>query len=269
MPHLSRILLYPIKSLDGVEVPEATLLASGALRGDREWAIVDSRGKFVNGKRTPLVHGLRSTFDLQTHTVTLVAQKTGKADQFDLVGDRTALETWLSEYFGFPVQMTQNAEMGFPDDPQSPGPTVISTATLTAVSEWFAGMDVEGARSRFRTNLEIGDCDAFWEDHLFGAPSTLPAFQVGAAEFLGVNPCQRCIVPTRDAITGEPIPNFQKVFGTKRRETLPKGVDPTRFQNWFNHFYRLAVNTRTVGQAEKVLRVGDKVQPGPHRPSIE
>ncbi len=256
MPRLSRILLYPIKSLDGVAVPEATLLASGALQGDREWAIVDRQGQFVNGKRTPLVHGLRATFDLEAQRVTLAVQATGRTEQFDGLGDLGALETWLSEYFGFSVQMVRNTEMGFPDDPQSPGPTVISTETLALVSQWFVGMDVAGARSRFRTNLEITDCPAFWEDHLFGTPPV--AFQIGGVEFLGINPCQRCIVPTRDAITGTPTPNFQKVFGAKRRETLPDGIDPAPF----NHFYRLAVNTRAVGQMGKVLRVGDEVRPG-------
>ncbi len=263
MPHLSKILLYPIKSLDGVEVPEATVLPSGALRGDREWAIADLQGKFVNGKRTPLVHGLRTQFDLDTQTVTIAVQTTGKSEQFGLERDRAGLETWLGEYFSFPVQMLRNTEMGFPDDPQSPGPTVISTATLETVSQWFPGMDVAGARSRFRTNLEIADCPAFWEDHLFGLAGTARTFQVGHVEFLGVNPCQRCIVPTRDATTGEPIANFQKVFGAKRRETLPEGVDPARFKQWFTHFYRLAVNTRLVDQKEQHLQVGAAIHLSP------
>lgn len=259
MHHLSKILLYPIKSLDGVEVPEATVLPSGALRGDREWAIADLQGTFVNGKRTPLVHGLRTQFDLDTQTVTITVQATGKSDQFGLERDRAGLETWLGEYFGFPVQMLRNTDMGFPDDPKSPGPTVISTATLETVSQWFPGMDLAGARSRFRTNLEIADCPAFWEDFLFGASGSLQTFQVGSVELVGVNPCQRCIVPTRDAVTGEATANFQKVFGIKRRETLPEGVDPVRFKQWFSHFYRLAVNTRLADPREQNLQVGNIV----------
>ena len=60
MPYLARILIYPIKSLDGVAVTQATVLKSGALQSDREFAIVDEHGRFVNGKRNAKVHGLRS-----------------------------------------------------------------------------------------------------------------------------------------------------------------------------------------------------------------
>ncbi len=259
MAYLSQILIYPIKSLDGVVVPSATVLASGALRGDREWAIADRQGQWVNGKRTPLVHGLRAQFATDGQTVTLTVPATGDRITSHLLGDRAPLGTWLSDYFGFAVQLLRNTDMGFPDDPVSPGPTVISTATLAAVSAWFAGedgLDVEAARSRFRTNLEIADVPAFWEDHLFGAADTAPPFRIGEVELVGVNPCQRCIVPTRDALTGKPLSHFQKTFIAKRRETLPASVVAERF----NHFYRLAVNTRAIAQAGKILRIGDIVE---------
>ncbi|HEY9655137.1 MAG TPA: MOSC domain-containing protein, partial [Crinalium sp.] len=78
----------------------------------------------------------------------------------------------------------------------------------------------------------------------------------GNVHFAGVNPCQRCIVVTRDAITGEPYPYFQKMFVTKRKETLPEWAEASRF----NHFYRLAVNTCVVQpQAGAILRVGDTI----------
>ena len=51
MGPISRILIYPIKSLDGVEVPEVATLASGALAGDRRLALVDANGRVMNGKR--------------------------------------------------------------------------------------------------------------------------------------------------------------------------------------------------------------------------
>jgi uncharacterized protein YcbX len=40
MPQLQRITIYPIKSLDGVDVPAAALLPSGPLENDRRWAIL-------------------------------------------------------------------------------------------------------------------------------------------------------------------------------------------------------------------------------------
>jgi len=52
MPTLDLITLYPVKSLDGVDVPEAHVLPSGALEHDRRWRLVDMEGRVVNAKRT-------------------------------------------------------------------------------------------------------------------------------------------------------------------------------------------------------------------------
>jgi uncharacterized protein len=71
----------------------------------------------------------------------------------------------------------------------------------------------------------------------------------------GINPCQRCIVPTRGAMTGVVNPGFQKTFGTRRAATLPSEVDRSRF----NHFYRVAVNTKISNAAGKYLQVGDLI----------
>lgn len=256
MPHLDQILIYPIKSLDGVSVRQATVLTSGALQHDREFAIVDLQGKVVNGKRTPKIHGLRSTFDLDGGMVSLQRHGEGQPETFPLMGDRTALETWLGNYFGFPVQVIQDQDTGFPDDLLSPGPTIISTATLNEVATWFPGVDFEGVRSRFRTNLEIAGVEPFWEDRLFSNTDEGVRFQVGAVEFEGVNPCQRCIVPVRDALTGQPYANFQKTFTQQRQATLPAWAAAARF----NHFYRLAVNTRLGdSRSQRVLQVGDEI----------
>src|SRR5688572_3286129 len=135
MPTLARILVYPIKSLDPIRVEHARVLASGALEFDRQWAIVDASGKFINGKRTPLVHRLRTSFDERIERVTF--QFEGRTASFHLSNELEALESWLSEVFGQSVRLLENAYGGFPDDTEAPGPTVISTATLETVASWF------------------------------------------------------------------------------------------------------------------------------------
>ncbi|MBM0740068.1 MOSC N-terminal beta barrel domain-containing protein [Phormidium sp. CLA17] len=254
MVHLAKILIYPIKSLDGVAVTKATLLTSGALKGDREFAIIDYQGQFVNGKRFPAIHKLRANFDLEQRTVSLQVQDASESLSFRLDGDRTPLESWLGRYFGFPVKLIQNPEMGFPDDTESPAPTIISTETVEAVAAWFP-VSVENMRSRLRTTLEIA-AEPFWEEQLFSTAGNLVPFHIGAVQFLGVNPCQRCIVPTRDPLTGEPYPDFQKMFVEHRKATFPTWAEASRF----NHYYRLAVNTRThPSEAGKTIQVGDLI----------
>lgn len=256
-PHLAQILIFPIKSLDGVSLPAVEVLESGALRGDREFVIVDGDGNYVNGKRHAAVHRLRSTFDLKARMVALRLEGSTETVHFHLEGDRAALEAWLSEYFGFSVRLLQNLEVGFPDDTRSPGPTVISTATLSAVADWFPGLSLEAIRRRFRTNLEIGGTEPFWEDGLFGEADTTLPFQVGEVRFEGVNPCQRCVVVTRDATSGQADPGFQKVFVTNRKEHLPVWAPTSRF----NHFFRLAVNTRIPPSTTPgLLRTGNTVR---------
>jgi uncharacterized protein len=256
-PFLAGIYIYPIKSLDAVSITQANILASGALENDREFALFDKEGNFVNGKRYAKIHQIRSSFDFSSRRLSLAIQGSKSQNIFHLDNDRINLESWLSNYFSLPIKIEQNSILGFPDDTKSPGPTIISTATLELIASWFPGLTLEDTRCRFRANLEIGGVPPFWEDQLFGQEGELVQFQIGEVIFAGVNPCQRCIVPTRDGITGESYPNFQKIFVEKRKETLPDGIIRSRF----NHFYRLSVNTRVVESQEgKVLHLGDEVK---------
>lgn len=254
MSYLARILVYPIKSLDGVEVERSHYLKGGALAHDREFALIDQAGQFLNGKRSPALHQIRSAFDLDARLITLWLE--GSATQsFHLDGDRSALETWFSDYLGEPVRLQQDTHLGFPDDTESSGPTVISVASLQTVGDWF-GMSLEETRRRFRTNLEIEGVPAFWEDQLYDASGAGQPFWIGEVTLNSDHCCQRCIVPTRNPWTGDRQTNFQQQFSAYRADTLPDGAPRSQF----NHFYRLALNTKVAAsEADKVIQVGDRV----------
>ncbi|MBE9208335.1 MOSC N-terminal beta barrel domain-containing protein [Nostoc sp. LEGE 06077] len=266
MPYLAKILIYPIKSLDGVEVPQAEVLSSGALKGDREFAIFDAKDKFVNGKRYPQIHLLRanyaspfeeSQFSISHKTISLQIPNQDLPLVFDLDQEKKELAATLSAFFGFSVTIGQNPLMGFPDDTDSPGPTVISTATLIEVASWFPGVSIEEMRRRLRANIEIAGVPPFWEDQLFSQPDKLVSFRVGNVLFFGVNPCQRCIVPMRHPESATAYPNFQKIFIQQRQATLPNWVNSSHF----NHFYRLSVNTRLpTSESGKILEIGDEIE---------
>ncbi len=256
MPYLAKITLYPIKSLDGVEVPQTQILPSGALKCDRKFAIFDPQDRFINGKRNPRIHLLRSHFNLDKQIVSLQIPHIGSKD-FHLHLDREALTEAFSDFFGMTVRIQDNDVMGFPDDTKSPGPTIISTATLTEVASWFPGVSVEQVRRRIRANLEVDGVPAFWEDGLFTETGDTISFRIGDALFLGVNPCQRCVVPTRNPETGQVYDRFQQIFVSQRQKTLPLWVNKSRF----NHFYKLGVNTRISPLTPShVLSVGDRIE---------
>lgn len=265
MPHIAKISIYPIKSLDGLEVTQAKVLQSGALEcdqpsawlRDRQFAIFDEQGKFVNAKRHAKIHLLRTKFDLKNKSVSLQIQDSDIEENFNLESEKQNLEAWLSDFFGFTVNLQKNLIRGFPDDTVSPGPTIVSTATLKEVASWYSNLNESDIRRRMRTTIEIDGVPAFWEDRLFSQSDNASNFKIGNLQFVGVNPCQRCIVPTRNPTTGEVQSDFEKIFINKRRETLPEWVNKSRF----NHFYKLAVNTRLASNevGNKIIKIGDKV----------
>jgi uncharacterized protein YcbX len=254
---LSRIELFPIKSLDGVSVVAARINSAGILEHDRVYAIVDATGSYVNGKRTDRVHLIRTTFAEDYREAAFWVQ--GETPRRTFVLDEPGgINRWLTDFFGFAVQLVCEPTTGFPDDRLAAGPTIVSEGSLQEVARWFPGLTFEGARRRFRTNLELDMVEPFWEDRLFGRSEELKPFRIGSVSFRGHNPCQRCVVPSRDPESGiQSVPNFQKVFMAARKGSLPPWANRDRY----NHYYRFAVNTSIPSsEAGKILRVGDTVE---------
>jgi uncharacterized protein YcbX len=252
---LSRIDLYPIKSLDGVSVTEVCISAGGTLENDRIYAIVDDAGAYLNGKRTGQVHLLRTTFADSYKEASFWVNGDDRKQDFVLT-EPGRLNRWLSEFFGFRVKLIFEPRNGFPDDCVASGPTITSEASLQEVTHWFPELNLKSVRRRFRTNLELGEVDPFWEDHLFGPANELKPFSIGNITFFGHNPCQRCVVPSRDPESAQSVPGFQRTFMALRKKRLPPWANADRF----NHFYRFAVNTSLPPSEEgKYLRVGDTI----------
>jgi len=259
IPHLANIRLHPIKSLDPVFVNEARIGPGGGLEHDRAWALYSIDGQWVNGKRTAAIHLIRASYapDLSSVTLSVPDDKRKISTKtFAFPGDTAAASQWFSDYFEQPITVRHSPE-GFPDDTIANGPTIVSTASLQAVCDLFNGLDLDDARQRFRTTLEIDGVPAFWEDQLFGPEERSSVrFRIGEVHFEGSNPCARCPVPPRDPRTGEIIPGFQKTFSTYRRSHIPAWCPEARF----DHYYRLATNTRVApSELSKVLRVGDRL----------
>ncbi len=260
MPTVRRLNSFPIKSLDPMDVDRTTIVG-GALAGDREYAMFDADGDYVNGKRTPAIHRLRATFgdgDVR------LSDPDGDERTFGLaVGedsretDDEPLNAWLSSYFDESVTLRRDRTGGFPDDTSATGPTVVSTATIREVASWFSDVDESNVRGRFRANIEVGDVPAFWEDRLFTGFGEHVAFEIGGTRFEGVNPCQRCVVPTRDPDTGAVTDGFRERFVRRREETLPAWSGGERF----DHAYRLTVNTLVPSESwGDEIAVGDDVE---------
>ncbi|WP_339105327.1 MOSC N-terminal beta barrel domain-containing protein [Haloterrigena salinisoli] len=256
MARLERLRVYPVKGLDGIDLEAADVIEGGTLAHDREFALFDADGEVLNGKRTDRVHDLGTDFDPEAATLEVDAPDDERV-RFDLdtEADRDRAEAWFGDFFDADLTLERDRTLGYVDRREM-GPSVISTATLETVADWFddEGMTVEGARRRLRANIEIGGVEPFWEDRFVGEGA--PAFEVDGVRFEGVTPCGRCVVPQRDPETGDPIEEFQQRFVRKREETFPDWAD----EEAFDHYYTVMLISR-VAEADRgaTLRVGDDV----------
>jgi hypothetical protein len=258
-PILAHIRLHPIKALDPVAVSEARISPSGGLALDRAWALYSADGKWVNGKRTALVHHIRAAYSENLRKVTLsIPTDRRKIPTRSFIFPEAFEDAaeWFSVFFEQQI-IVRYSPGGFPDDTIASGPTIVSTATLHRVAEWFPGLSVENVRRRFRATLEVEGVPAFWEDQLFGENErSVVRFAIGEVRLEGSNPCARCPVPPRDPCTGVNLDGFQKRFAQQREATLPAWSPRERF----DHFYRLSTNTRVASsECGKVLRVHDSL----------
>ncbi|MEG3834683.1 MULTISPECIES: MOSC N-terminal beta barrel domain-containing protein [unclassified Microcoleus] len=257
MSYVASIHIYPVKSLDGIAVSQATILASGALEGDRSFAICDAAGELVNTKHNSGVRFLRLSFDIKKRIAGLKIQGTEQEIFFHVDRERLAIESWLTSYFGFPVKLIENLLTGFPDNTAAPGPSIISTETIAEVASWFPRVCVNEMRHRLRANIEIGDVPAFWEDQLLPQADEIVRFKIGTVIFEAINPGHPCILSTQNYAAQASDLNFKNILTAKQKEIMPDLVK----KGHLNHFSRLIVNTRLAPQpAEKILHIGDEVQ---------
>lgn len=258
---LDRLCVYPIKSLDGVDVDAADLGAGGGLAPDREFALLDADGDYVNGKNERRIHRVRADHDLDARTVTLAAPHDGAeapdAATFSLDDDRGAIGSWLGSFLGYEVSMVGERPGGYPDDTELSGPTVVSTGTLREVASWFDGVSVDSMRRRLRANVELASGEAFFEDRLVAEPGERVRVRVGDVDLFGVDPCRRCAVPARDPDTGEEYPDFRARFIERREATMPPWSGGRRFDDVFQVMVNTAAPEASVGGT---LRVGDAVR---------
>lgn len=215
------------------------------------------------------MHLIRATYAPDVSCVTLAVpgdRRNIPARTFAFPDDADDAAEWFSVYFEQQILVRYSPD-GFPDDTIANGPTIISTASLQNVCDWFPALTLDNVRQRFRTTLEVeapaagpqanGKLPAFWEDQLFGEDErSVVRFRIGEVQFEGSNPCARCPVPARDPQTGADLAGFQKRFSELRREHLPRWSPAARF----DHFYRLATNTRVAStEAGKTLRLGESL----------
>lgn len=255
-PVLSKITIYPVKSLDGIVLQKAFITEGGCLLHDREYAISDDNGNFITGKTNPLVHSLRSAVDFETEIISFRQMNDTTWTHFHLKKEKSLIQLYLSDYFGIRALLLQNKTGRFMDIPDISGVTVLSTSSLQEVSAWF-NLNLDETRKRFRATIEIKNVSAFWEDHLFSKEGRGIEFKVGDVTMFGISPRARCVVPTRDPETGEVTHAFPKLFARRRTSTVPAWSTLKEY----GHHYYLTVNCYIPAtEIGKLIQTGDEIK---------
>jgi uncharacterized protein YcbX len=268
MAHIENLWVYPVKGLDRMAVDSSRITEAGTFYRDREYAMLDPAensvvedrfdavGKTFNGKEIDHTHEVVSSFDPETDELTLRMRESGEMYRFDLTSERDAASEWFSDFVGEPVELRRKEPPSFIDRPKL-GPSVVSTGTLEEIASWFDDMTVEGVRIRLRPNIEVGDVPAFWEDRFLGEDPS--GFEVDGTRFEGAEACARCVVPSRDPDTGEPIDDFQQRFAEYREETFPEWAPREEFEHFFTVMLITSVPEFSRGET---VAVGDEVTVG-------
>lgn len=227
---VSEIYIYPVKSLGGISLASARVMAKG-LENDRRWMLIDEQNIFLTQRvhhrmalfRTALTeNGILVSFDGETVTIPFgVGHGELRAaiwdDQVSVQEVDDLLSNWFSSKLGISCRLVV-----FPERNARPidarykvGDDHVSLADgypMLAVGQ--SSLDDLNARlskpvlmNRFRPSVVITGGDPFEED-------TWKRFTIGSMSFAGVKPCKRCVLITvnqEDASRGaEPLATLSK-----------------------------------------------------------
>ena len=232
MPTITTLTLYPIKSCAGIDLPTATVTATGLSHQqvhDREWMVVDGAGQFLSQRShavMALIVPVLQADALIVHAPDMPpleipttpppgSKPTVEAHIWDDAvsahdcGDRPA--TWFSRVLGLPCRLLRfdpgckrlaskkwtnkvDAPTRFADGFPI---LLISQGSLDDLNRKLQAKSREALpMNRFRPNIVIDGVEAFEEDFL-------ATIQAGQACLQPVKPCTRCPMPSIDQATGE------------------------------------------------------------------
>ena len=219
-PIISKLRIYPIKSLGHIDVKEVEI-GVHSLMNDRVFAMIDQEGRYINGKRTPRVNQLKTEYDLANGVVAFSEKTTNHKTTFELRERNAALDEYLSDFFNTELKLVKNTQGQFMDIPVESSITIVSEASLQYLQKDIESHSLENMRLRFRSNIEITGVEAFWEEQLYHQPGIGVRFRIGEVEMLGMGPRARCNVPPQHPDTGEMDYQFVKNMIRSRKNHSP------------------------------------------------
>lgn len=218
---VSRLFVYPVKSLGGFEVSSALVLPKG-LANDRRWMLVDENHRFLTQREVHRMSLLKTSLDPETGQVWVhsgeesillprgiegeTMQTAVWDDRVEVVALGAAYGDWFSRHLGITCTL-----VAFPEENHRAvdADYAVNASDQTSLSDGYpilvigqSSLDDLNARlavpvgiDRFRPNIMFTGGQPFEEDNW-------RRFTIGQTAMAGVKPCARCIMPTIDQQTG-------------------------------------------------------------------
>lgn len=266
MLQLSEIWVYPVKSLGGIQLQESNVTDRG-LELDRRWLLVDDSGRFLSQREHPelalfkpeiardflrITHRvLLESIDIPLHPVfSDTASKievTVWEDTIDAFEVSQKTTDWFTKLLGFSVRlvyMPDESERKLDPDYTITGNEITSFSDAypfliigqSSLDDLNGRLEVSVPMNRFRPNFVFTNGEAFEED-------AWREFKIGNVSFVGVKPCDRCVMTTVDQEKGV-------ISGKDPLKTLAK------YRNFGN---KVLFGQNVIGLGLGVVKVGDVV----------
>lgn len=231
---LSRLFVYPVKSLAGIELTEADVDEFGIVN-DRRWMVVDEHGELLTQRDHPRLALVKATF--APHGLTLSTPGLSKLevdlpeggarsvrvwDDVVCANDAGApAADWLSTFLQRPAALVHMPDSTFRrvDPRYSPQQRRVSFAdaypflvlTQESMDELNRRLAQPLVIERFRPNIVISGAVKPHAEDLWNC------IRAGSIEFDLVKPCARCAVPTVDPLTAETGKEPTRTLATYRK----------------------------------------------------
>ena len=229
------LIIYPIKSLQGIKVPKAKILEKG-FQYDRRWMLVDENGKFITQRKHPLLsHFLVTIINDQIEVnhpskgsilIPLILQQTNEEEvtiwDDSTIGYAAAKEIniWFTEAIGMKCSLVFMPENG----KRQVDPSHVNIETTVSFADGYPYLilgqsSMEDLNSKMVTPLPI---DRFRPNIIFsgGIPyeeDQWNSLKIGNVDFQGIKPCVRCVFTTIDQTTGKLGKEPLKTLNTYRK----------------------------------------------------
>lgn len=272
MLKLSEIWVYPVKSLGGIQLQESNVTDRG-LELDRRWLLVDDSGRFLSQREYPelalfkpeiagdflrIIHRvLLESIDIPLRPVFSNAaskiEVTVWEDAIEAFEVSQAITDWFTKLLGFStrlVYMPDESKRKLDPDYTITGDEITSFSDAypfliigqSSLDDLNGRLETKVPMNRFRPNFVFTNGNAFQED-------TWREFKIGAVSFMGVKPCDRCVMTTIDQEKGE-------VSGKDPLKTLAK------YRNFGN---KVLFGQNLIGLGLGTVSVGDEISVLSHR----